>query len=109
MATGNYYLKFTQYDDPYIDLGGQFKWLNETLHRAKFVLNESVIIIQHHPISTSVEQFQKLYYELYEEYGDIIVTILAGHTHSDHFHTLGNDNFSDTAANKPFTTWYVYA
>eukprot|EP01084_Bolivina_argentea_P160043 278728_1 len=105
-AGGNYYLTFTQWDDPYIDLGGQFKWLNNTLHRSKYILNEQVVIIQHHPISSAVEQFQKLYYDLYAEYQDIIITIFAGHTHCDHYHSLGNNNFTSKSSNKPFATWF---
>jgi len=106
LASDNFYLTFTQYDEPYIDLAGQYKWLNETLYRAKFVLNETVIIIQHHPFTSLLEQFQSQYYALYDEYRDIIMTIMAGHTHCDHYHSLGNNNFSQTAVNKPFATWW---
>ena len=35
------------------------------------------------------------------------MTILAGHTHSDQYHVLGNNNLSGSAAqNKPFATWF---
>ena len=105
-AGGNFYLTFTQYDEPYIDLAGQYKWLNATLYRAKYELKETVIIIMHHPISSALEQFQKMYYDLLDKYQDIIMTILAGHTHCDHYHALGNNNFSAGSINKPFATWF---
>ena len=105
-AGGNYYLTFTQYDEPYIDLGGQLKWLNHTLYTAKYVLNETVVIIMHHPISSALQQFQESYYGLFNEYQDIIMSIFAGHTHCDHYHALGNNNFTVKGQNKPFATWW---
>jgi len=105
--SGNFYLKFTHWKDPYVDMGGQYKWLKATLYRAKHVLEEKVLILQHHPINSAIKQFERMYYELYEEYRDIIVTILAGHTHDDQFHVLGNDHFGDTLSeNEPFATWF---
>lgn len=121
IADDNFYLKFSHWKDPYVDMGGQFKWLNATLHRAKYKLNEKVLILLHHPISSAVPQFEKMYYELYRQYKDIIVVMLAGHTHVDQFHVLGNDNFEDLgndnvehsgndnvedSGNEPFATWF---
>merc|ERR1719334_301542 len=68
IADDNFYHKVTHWKDPYVDMGGQYKWLNATLHRAKYILNESVVILMHHPISSALDQFQKMYYGLYEEY-----------------------------------------
>jgi len=116
IAADNFYLKFSHNKDPYVDMGGQLKWLRDTLHRAKYELNEKVVLLLHHPISSAVSPFERTYYDLYDEYGDIIVTILAGHTHSDQFHVLGNNNFSATSTDKsfaedpntnnPFATWF---
>jgi len=108
-AHDNFYLTFTQWDAPYIDMAAQYQWLNETLYTAKYVLNETVLIVMHHEMTDAVEQFQKAYYDLYVAYQDIIMTVLAGHTHNDHFHVWGNDNFTAGNAsdvNRPFATWF---
>jgi len=105
VTTGNFYLTFTQYDDPYVDMGGQLKWLNATLWRAKHELHEAVILVQHHPMTSMLSQFEQSYYALYEQYSDVIVTILAGHTHVDQYHVLGDNNFSDPNT-KPWATWF---
>eukprot|EP01083_Nonionella_stella_P040495 109888_1 len=105
----NFYLKFTEFKPPkasYVDIGGQYKWLKEILYRAKYVLNETIVIAQHHPFHSAVEQFATLYYDLYTEYQDIIMVILAGHTHVDEYHIFGNSDFGSTGDNKPYTTWF---
>ena len=62
-------------------------------------------MIQHHPLKDAVTQFENMYYDLYEEYRDIILIIFAGHTHCDHYHVLGNDGFTN-GTDKPFATWF---
>ncbi len=111
IASDNFYLTFTQWTNPSIDIGGQYKWLNYTLYQSKYILNETVVIIVHHPIKSALQEFENMYYNLYVKYKDIILIIFAGHTHVDHFHILGNNNFGNNNnnflnVNQPFTTWF---
>ena len=65
---GNFYISFSW--NPDIDMGGQYKWLQFVLSSAR-QLNETVVIIQHYPVTGPVPLWKQKYYELYAEYGDM--------------------------------------
>ena len=92
---GNYWRQWSHY--PNRDMGGQLKWLNDTLYQAK-VLNEMVIIGQHFPMGSFDGIFQDEYYNIYQNYKDIIKLGLFGHTHTNYYNTFG---YMPTNANQP--------
>ncbi|KAL7721796.1 Acid sphingomyelinase family phosphodiesterase [Entamoeba marina] len=76
------------------DPGNMLQWFNETLQQAKED-NERVIIVSHECIglastgSTDLfPQFSKDFNEVMQSYGDVVITHLCGHSHTNSFRVL---------------------
>ena len=108
----NYYDGFDifAYDPLHEDPAGQFVWTRKVLESAKNN-SEKVVIIGHiapggrtsdaSPMST--EKYSRFYNEIIEEFGDIIVLNLFGHSHYDELRVVTKGDDGKT----PLSTIYL--